>query len=116
MYKIFVMALFSFMGTISFGQSKISVDSVNSYMGQQVIVCAEVFGVKSTESITFINLGAAYPKSPLTIVILTKDISNFKETPAQLYNNKNICVTGTLIEYKGKPEIVVTSPSEITIQ
>jgi DNA/RNA endonuclease YhcR with UshA esterase domain len=102
--------------TISFGQTKISIDSVSRYAGQKVTVCSEVFGVKTNEKVTYINLGAAYPKSPLTIVIFAKDLANFPEVPAKLYGNQPVCITGTIKEYKGKYEVVVTKPEEITVQ
>ena len=62
------------------------------------------------------NQGAAYPNSPLTIVIFAKDIPNFKGSPETLYGKKQICVTGTLAEYKEKPQIVITKPEEIIVQ
>jgi DNA/RNA endonuclease YhcR with UshA esterase domain len=101
---------------ILFAQTKVPVDSVSSHIGEKAVVCSEVFGVKALEKMTFINMGASYPNSPLTIVIFAKDLPNFKETPASLYDNKKICVTGTLEDYKGKTEIVVTQPDEITLQ
>lgn len=97
-------------------QVKVPVDSVSSYIGQNVTVCAGVFGIKSLDKLSFINLGAAYPKSPLTIVIFTKDLPNFKTTPELLYTNKTICVTGKLEDFKGKTQIVVTHPEEIIVQ
>jgi micrococcal nuclease len=84
-------------------------------MGDSVTVCAKVYGVKTTNSITFINLGSAYPHAPLTVVIFTKDIANFKVAPYDLYNEKRICVSGKLIEYKGKPEIIITGPDQVSI-
>jgi len=50
------------------------------------------------------------------VVIFAKDRNNFKEAPDAMYNDKNICVTGEVKEYHGKPEIIVTSPEQITIQ
>jgi hypothetical protein len=101
---------------ISFGQKSISIDSVKNYLGEKVSVCSKVYGIKSTDKVTFINLGAAYPNSPLTIVIFAKDLVNFKETPSSLYTDKNICVTGTLKDYNGKPEIIISKPDEIAIK
>lgn len=101
---------------ISFGQIKISIDSVNNHAGERVTVCNEVYGVKTTEKVTYINLGAAYPKSPLTVIIFAKDLANFPEPPEKLYGNQQVCVTGTLKEYKGKMEIIITKPEELAVQ
>ncbi|HUZ60668.1 MAG TPA: S1/P1 nuclease [Hanamia sp.] len=89
-------------------------DAVN-YIGQNVKVCSRVYGVKETAKIDFINLGATYPNSPLTIVIFQKDFYKFKESIENLYNGKNICLNGKIVEYKGKEEIIVTEPKEIVV-
>ncbi len=68
------------------------------------------------EKVTFINLGSAYPHSPLTVVIFAKDRGNFSDTPEKLYANKSICVTGAIKEYKGKAEIIVRKQEEIKVQ
>jgi len=44
-----------------------------------------------------------------------KDRSKFPVVPEDAFKDKNICVTGKVIQYKGKPEIVVDDPSQITI-
>jgi DNA/RNA endonuclease YhcR with UshA esterase domain len=108
--------IFLLSGQLIFAQTKTAIDSVASRMGEKVEVCAKVHGIKAFERITYINLGAAYPKSPLTVVIFGKDYSNFKELPSVMYKDKQICVTGTVSEYKGKPQIVVTKPEEIIMQ
>jgi aspartyl/asparaginyl-tRNA synthetase len=105
-----------FLYITTFCQTKISIDSVSKYMGQNVVICSKVYGVKSLEKVSFINLGANYPNSLLTIVIFAGDKGNFKEPIESLCNDKNICVTGTLKEYNGKPEIIISKPENITIQ
>jgi DNA/RNA endonuclease YhcR with UshA esterase domain len=85
-------------------------------MGQKVTVCSKVYGVKSLEKVSFINLGANYPNSLLTIVIFASAKENFKQPIESLYADKNICVTGTLKEYNGKPEIIISKPKDITIE
>ncbi len=105
-----------FISVSSFAQNKVSADSASKHVGETVTICSKVFGTKSLETVTFINVGAAYPNSPLTIVIFAKDIANFKTSVEDLYNNKNICVTGVIKDYNGRPEIVVTKPEEIIVQ
>jgi DNA/RNA endonuclease YhcR with UshA esterase domain len=97
----------------AFCQTKIPIESVSKYMGQKVTVCSKVYGIKSLEKVSFINLGASYPNSLLTIVIFARDKANFKE-PLETYSDKNICVTGVLKEYNGKPEIIISNPADIT--
>jgi DNA/RNA endonuclease YhcR with UshA esterase domain len=84
--------------------------------GQKVTVCSKVYGVKSLEKVSFINLGANYPNSLLTIVIFASAKENFKQPLEIMYSDKNICVTGTLKEYNNKPEIIISKPEDIIIQ
>lgn len=116
MKKTILIVITSFLISSAYCQTKIAIDSVNEHVGEKVTVCAKVYGTKALEKVTFLNLGSAYPDSKLTIVIFAKDISNFKEAPDQMYEDKNICVTGVIKEYQGKPEIIVSSPDEISVQ
>ena len=116
MYKTSLIVAFTAITIAASAQTKVSIDSVAKHIGEKVIVCSEVFGVKSLDKITFINVGAPHPKSPLTVIVFAKDLANFKESPAALYNHKKICVVGKLENYHGKPQIVVTKPDEITVQ
>ncbi|MEP6712446.1 MAG: hypothetical protein ABJA37_08525 [Ferruginibacter sp.] len=104
--------------SVSYGQTKISVDSAAKHIGEKVVICSKVYGIKLIESskMTFIDLGAKYPNSKLTVVIPGKNRANFKQLPETIYAGKNICVTGTIISFKGKPEIEVSSADAITIE
>ena len=80
-------------------------------------VCDKMFDGKYLESsqITLLNLGGAYPNQKITVVIKGADRNKFKAPPETLYAGKTICVKGPVQIYKGRPEIVVTDPQQITI-
>ncbi|MEI8059816.1 MAG: hypothetical protein WCG67_06620 [Ferruginibacter sp.] len=99
MRKILLTTLVCFLTQLLCAQNKVEVDSAAKHMGEKVTICTKVFGVKSLDKLTFINVGAAYPQSPLTIVIFAKDLSNFKDLPETLYNNKHVCITGKIEDY-----------------
>lgn len=107
-------------GIQSYSQTTIKIEDISQYNGQTVTVCSKVYGTKyldrSNSQPTFLNVGAAYPNSPLTVVIFGKDRDNFKTAPEDLYKGRNICVTGEVKEFKDKYEIVVSKPEQITIQ
>ncbi|MEP7108681.1 MAG: S1/P1 nuclease [Ferruginibacter sp.] len=94
---------------------KITVEDATKYIGRKVVICSMVYGVKELASVNFINVGAKYPDNPLTIVVFKGDKGNFKNGLG-VYENKTVCVTGTIKEYKGKPEIIITKPEDISIQ
>ena len=108
---IFTMAVF-----LSSAQTKIPVDSVSKHIGDSVTVCADVYGVKSLEKLTFINLGAAHPNALLTVVIFAKDLPAFNGSPELLYGNKKLCVSGKLETFKGKTQMVITKPGQVSVQ
>lgn len=110
MRKSILLIIFSFFSCSIFCQKEVDIDSISNHIGEKIKVCSKVYGVKALEKVTFLNVGGAYPNSPLSIVIFSKDKIKFKETPNQMYADKNICVTGIIQEYKGKPEIIVSSP------
>ncbi len=116
MKNFFFVAIAILFTSKTFCQTKISIDSVASHIGENVTVCDKVYGTKSLKKLTFIDLGAAYPKSLLTVVIFAKDRSNFKDEPEVMYAGKNICVTGVIKQSRDKTEIIINSPNDIELQ
>jgi len=62
----------------------------------------------------FLNMGGAYPNQAFTAFIPAGSASQFPN--AQQYDGKTVAVTGKIQLYKGKPEIIVNSPSQITVK
>ena len=89
----------------------ISVEDAARHYDENVQCCAKVYGTKALESMTLVNLGAAYPNQPLTVVLRDQ-----ARGLASDLEGKTICVTGKLVNYKDKPEIVVTDPKMIVVQ
>lgn len=90
-------------------------DAINN-IGKKVTACGRVYGVKTTDKVIFINVGDKFPKSPLTVVIFAKDRKNFTGSLEELFNDKNICVKGDIVEYQGKAEIIVSDANQIIIE
>jgi S1/P1 Nuclease len=89
----------------------ISVQDAARHYDENVQCCAKVYGTKALESMTLVNLGAAYPNQPLTVVLRDQ-----ARGLASGLEGKTICVTGKVVSYKDKPEIVVTDPTMIAVQ
>lgn len=103
----------------AYPQTKVPASEAGRHIGEKVVVCGKVYGVKFLDKAkgepTFLNVGAAYPNSPFTVVIFGETRKLLTDAPEKLYNGKNVCVTGIVKEYKGKAEIVVSKPEEISI-
>jgi micrococcal nuclease len=101
-------------------QAKIAIEEASKHIGETVTVCSKVFTGRfidnSNTKPTLLNLGAASPNAKLTVLINLDDRKNFSGKPEDDYNGKNVCVTGKVVDYKGKPEIVVSKPQDIQIQ
>ena len=60
----------------------------------------------------FLNLGGRHPNQAFTVFISTANADAFKDV--KVYQGKTISVTGKIQDHKGKPEISVKSPADIT--
>jgi hypothetical protein len=94
----------------------ININDAMKYVGKTVTVCSRVYGVSATDKITRINLGDRFPNSPLTVVIFAGSYANFKSAPGEFYKDKNICVEGKVEEYRGKAQIIIEKPGDITVK
>lgn len=119
MFKsIFVLAGL-FTTTFLSAQTQISIDSVSAYIGKTVKVCDKVAGTfvtKGEKPVTYLNLGADFPNTKLTIVIFQKDLINFPITPSDHYKGMNVCVTGEIGTYKEKVQIIAKKPEQIEMK
>ena len=101
-------------------QKEISIDSLRQHIGDSVKVCAKIYGGifldRSTDSNTLLNAGGSYPNSPLTILIKMNARQQFKNPPEVFFKDKEVCVTGKIILYKDKPEIVVYEEKQIVLK
>lgn len=107
------------MSGIAFGQQKISDAEIKSNLQKEITYCDKVHGTFITngkKKVIFLNLGSAYPAQKLTVAIFEGDWKKFDYKPAEHLKGKTICVSGKLILYKDKPEIIVNNPKQIKIQ
>ncbi|MFC3563391.1 hypothetical protein [Pedobacter jamesrossensis] len=116
MKKILFFVVFFFISYLAKSQTLILAKDAAQYVGKNVTVCDSVYSTKALEKLTLINLGGAYPKELLTIVVNKEDIGKFSSEPASMFLGNNICVTGTISEFKGKLQIVVTEPKQIVVK
>lgn len=88
------------------------------HVGEEATVCGEVTGAKFSDhrkrKPTFIDFGPPHPNQLFTALIWGEYRDKFDYVPESLFG-KTICVSGTITEHKGKPEIKVSDPSQIEI-
>jgi DNA/RNA endonuclease YhcR with UshA esterase domain len=103
--------------TSVFSQITIELENVSKHIGDRVTVCGKVRGGRYLEQVkgnpTFLNMGAAFPKHTLTVVIWNDVRKEFEKAPEELFKDKEICVTGRVELYKGKVQIVVRGREDV---
>lgn len=97
-------------------QTLVLAKDAKQYLGKTVTICDSVYNTKALEKINLLNLGGAFPKELLTIVVNKEDFTKFSSEPASMFLGNNICVTGIITEFKGKTQIVVTDPKQIVVK
>jgi hypothetical protein len=88
----------------------IDIKEVGSHLSETVTIQSKVYSARDMGSMVLVNLGAAYPNQLLTLVLREGAKDKGKDL-----EGKNISVTGKLIEYKGKPEIIVTDAASLVV-
>ena len=105
-------------GVKSFAQTNIAAKDAAKHLKEKVVVCDQVYGGKflSNSGITLIDVGGAHPNELLTLLIKGDDRKKFKDAPEESLKGKKVCITGQIVDYKGKPEIIITDPAQIKLQ
>ncbi|MDQ0639645.1 DNA/RNA endonuclease YhcR with UshA esterase domain [Pedobacter sp. W3I1] len=86
------------------------------YVGKNVTICDSVYSAKALDKLTLINLGGAYPKELITVIINKEDERKFPSEPSSMFIGNKICVTGVVSDFKGKKQILVTDPKQIIVK
>lgn len=111
-------ALFLLAASTLFAQDRISSADAKDHMGQTATVCGKVATTRylqnSAKRPTFLNFDKPYPDHTFTAVIFGDNRAKFG-TPEQTFRDKNVCVTGEITEYNGKPQMELTEPKQIRL-
>ena len=116
--KPIVLLIFILCGLTS-AQENLHEADLTQYVEKQVRYCDYVYGshvTKGEKPVILLNLGADYPDAKLVVAIFHDDWKNFDYQPEEFLKEKQICVKGKLVLYKGKPEIIVKGPKQIEVR
>ncbi|WP_448701599.1 hypothetical protein ACFGVR_05240 [Mucilaginibacter sp. AW1-3] len=117
MKKISLVLFIAFAAIKTSAQTIIMAKDAAKHIGEDVTICDKVFGGKflSGPSLTLLDLGGSHPNELLSLVIKGDDRKKFSTAPEDKFKGRQVCVTGKLIDYKGKPEIMITDTTQIKI-
>lgn len=88
----------------------IDIRDAASHLNEWVSLTAKVYSARTMGEMTLVNLGAAYPDQLLTLVLREGAKDKFADLESKI-----VTVTGKLIDYKGKPEIIVTDEQQLKV-
>ncbi len=84
------------------------------YVGSSVTVEGVVSQVSTKGGTTFINFGGSFPNHVFYAVIFKRNSGKFSNMRA--FQGKTVAITGTVESYKGKPQIILQSPSQVELR
>lgn len=88
-----------------------------SHVGENATVCGVVasatFAAQAMAAPTFLDLGKPYPDQSFSAVILGSDRTKFG-VPEVSLREKQVCVTGEIFLFQGKPEIIMRDTEQLS--
>jgi hypothetical protein len=98
----------------------IEAEEAARHLKETATVCGNVAAVQTHDEAsgkpTFIAFGKPYPEQLFTGVIWGSDRSRFGTRLDTELIRRRICLTGTIVDFRGKLEIVVHEPSQLALQ
>jgi len=73
----------------------------------------KVAEVNGTERLMRLNLDNAYPNQTITAVIFANKTNLFPEL--EKLQNKTVEISGKIADYRGRPEIILTSTNQLKV-
>jgi endonuclease/exonuclease/phosphatase family metal-dependent hydrolase len=92
----------------------ISWQDAAKHYDQDCTVYGTVVATKRTTNWCFLNFHSDW-RNTFTVAIPARCLDKFPQPPQDLYADQQVGVTGRVVEYKGKPEIIVCDPTKIVI-
>ncbi|MDD4990104.1 MAG: thermonuclease family protein [Candidatus Pacebacteria bacterium] len=87
-----------------------------SEIGKEAIVEGKIADTNRSKTNTiFLNFEKPYPNHCFSSVIFSSDQYKFVQSPENYYYGKTVRIKGKIQEYQGKPEIILSDPSQIEI-
>ena len=100
-------------------QQKLTAAEAKGHIGEKATVCGTVasanFAQRSNRQPTFLNLDKPHPGAIFTALIWGDDRPKFGQ-PETTLKGKHICVTGTIEDYKGTPQIILREPAQLKVE
>mgnify|MGYP006198258059 FL=1 len=93
-------------------EAKIYSGKAAFHVGEAVMACGKVSEVRPFNKGYYLNLGDTYPKQHLSLLVWQNKTPAFTERfgALQVFTGKEVCARGTITEYHGQLQMVMTNP------
>ena len=103
--------------------TKILATEARNYIGEDQIVCGQVsevvWAANKEDRPTYLNYGAAYPKNVFSAKISFSVAQLVRDKlggyPQEVFQDKQVCVSGPVQEVYGKPQVIVEKISQLSL-
>lgn len=113
------LAVFAALAVAAPAQTQITASQAKDHIGDSVTVCGKVLGAKYLQTAkgapTLLDVDGKVPNQPFTIVIFKEVRERLSYVPENRLLNQDVCVTGRVQQYKGKPQIVVHNENQLKV-
>ena len=97
----------------------VTLENIAKNEGQTVTICEDVQSTylsNKGKKTAFLQFGQPYPNETFKVVIFEDVLENFSYDPTELLKEKRVCITGEVVIYKGRPEMIITDEQQIKIE
>jgi hypothetical protein len=122
MKKLLTVCIIILIAAPTLSAQTVTLEDLKDYIGKPdtVKVCGKIYSARFLDRAerkpTLLNVGGFYPAQKLTVVIFEEDRKNFPPKPEEYFSNAQVCISGVVIDYSGKPEIVVKNSKQLEIE
>jgi hypothetical protein len=93
--------------------AKIGVDDAAKYYDETLVVTGEVTQVAVNPNITILRFKQSYGATPFSAVIFKNNAGQFGDL--QKFNHRKLELSGTVTQYRNRPEIVLESTNQVKV-
>lgn len=117
MKNLFIVLAIALLPAFKASAQTVAAKDALKHIGKKVTICDKVYGVKRADhlkaKVIILYLGGDYPNQLVTVVTISEDNGSPTNRSEADYKGKDICVTGVIVNNKGKAQITVTEPKQV---
>ena len=91
----------------------IQASEAKGHIGTNAVVAGKIVEVNKAEKVVHLNFEKPFPKQPFAVVVFANKTNLFPDLDQ--FKGKSVEVSGKIIEYRGRPEIILESTNQLKV-